>query len=148
MTQIEHPFGTMMSGEIAAEVLDPQGLAPPAIVQHDHPFVIQVKWQIQGGMALYLSGKWRIRAFVNGLSTPDRMMVADEIVDVESVPIDLSTMTREYPPLDLQVDSFQNLGLPEGAYKVVTLLNYKTNGGTPGEIAGFVEGPVIDVYVG
>ena len=120
------------------EVLDPD-LNPNRVLQSDLDWSIKVDWNISGLIAGGLGGVWQVRAYAESIGGGFEGQVgADVLVDLSAAP---ATASRSYTAT---VDVSAGF-LPDGAYKLVVLINY-TNGGLPQQMAAFVEGPVVQMY--
>jgi hypothetical protein len=139
----EHPFGALLSGVTTAAVNDPNGINPPStIIQTEHAWEVRVNWEVTGLVAPFLGGEWLVSAFAESIGPGGEQQVgATAVVPLASAP-PLPTPRQYAATINVAAGT-----LTPGAYKLVTLITYQ-NGGFPLEMAGFVEGPVVQIYVG
>lgn len=133
------PDPTHLTGTITGlQVLDPDQ-NPNRVLQSDLPWSIQVDWNISGLIVGGLGGIWQVRAYAESIGGGFEGQVgADVLVDLNTAP---ATPSRSYTATVNVPAGF----LPDGAFKLVVLINY-TNGGLPQQMAAFVEGPVVQMY--
>lgn len=137
----EEPFGGLLDGTITANVVvDPVGLAPNTIIQAEDPFFVHVTWAMTGAVAPFLGGDWQLRVYAESIGGGFEGQLG------ATVNIPMSAAPALPLPRNYHGDvSVAGNTLPPGTYRLVTLINY-TNGGVPLEMAGFQEGPIIQVY--
>ncbi|RME49230.1 MAG: hypothetical protein D6791_01225 [Chloroflexi bacterium] len=135
----EHPLGGFLTGTISHTVQDPAGINPPStVIQTDDPWNVQVQWSIDGVAAWLLGGEWHLRVFAESIGPGPEVLLGTATVPLATVP----------PPPPRNFTHTINVPagtLPEGTYRLVTVINY-TNGGVPAEMAGFDDGTVIQLY--
>lgn len=133
---------TLLTGDLSTEVLDPHGITPPVtIIRTSDLWKVKADWYIQGPAAPLISGKWTWRVFAESIGAGPELELGKKEVPVDVV-WDLVTLRRDYPDNTIDVTAGT---LPAGVYRLVSVLNY-ANMGVPLEIAGFVEGPVVQIY--
>ncbi|GIK40001.1 MAG: hypothetical protein KJ077_19500 [Anaerolineae bacterium] len=136
----EHPFtGPAMTATASAVVLDPAGVQPSTIIQTEDAWRIRVNWQISGAAAPMLAGDWTVRAFLESIGPGFEGQVGPTRVVPLNPPA--PALVRNYTT-DIDVPGNT---VAAGTYKLVTLINY-AHLGVPGEMAAFVEGPVLQFY--
>ena len=136
----EHPFNGLLLGQVTAMVKDPNGVDPATIIQFDHDFAIEVDVILDGRAAPYLCGQFVIKTFAESIGPGNEKQIgATQTVSLDTVPV-LPTPRHYTATINVTAQT-----LAPGAYRLVTLLTYQ-NGGTPLEIAGHVEGPIIQIY--
>ncbi len=135
----EHPFGGLLTGTISTLVEDPSGISPPSsIIQTDDAWQVVVSWNISGIAAMFLGGNWTVRVFVESIGPgPEVQVGTTQVVPLSAAPPATSRSYNTTMPVGAGV-------LPEGSYKLVTLLNYE-NAGVSGEMAAFVESPIVQI---
>jgi len=143
--EFEHPFGAAMTASGTVTVLDPAaGAFPPTtIIQRDHAWKVQVEWEINGPAAPAVGGEWVVRCYLESIGPgfEGQIGVPETVPLADAPPLPLP---REYER-EIDIDAAEILGISDGAYRLVTLINYE-NGGIPGEIAGHQEGPIVQFY--
>ena len=141
MSKFEHPFGNFLNGYGQIIVRDPNGITPPStIIQEDDPFELLVTWKICGDFAPYLGGTWKIEAFAESIGPGEECQIGT----TRSIPL------ASVPPIGKQrefetVIQVKEGELGAGAYRIIVLITYN-NLGHPLEIAGCLEGPIIQLY--
>lgn len=135
----EHNFGALLTVTDSAVVEDPAGISPPThIIQEDDAWRIRVDWSLSGFLAPFLGGvDYEVSAYADSLAGGYEGQIGTT-QNVAGGPLNLQAVINV--PAGNMVG-----GLPAGAYKLTTLITCNA-GGVPLEMAGFLEGPVIQVY--
>jgi hypothetical protein len=129
-------------------VLDPGG-APNTIIVRNDPFRIHVEWSVNQPGASLLGGQWLVRAYAESIGPGQEELLTP------ALPINVSAGTPnagpparldyqadiDVPPFRLQSEQDPN---SSGVYKLVVVVTHQNFGG-PTVLAGFSEGPVIQV---
>jgi hypothetical protein len=143
----EAPFGGLLTGTAEITVKDPAGITPPStIIQTDDAWQVEVKWEIDGAIAPFIGGEWEVSVFVEAIGPGEEKQVGT----TKNVPLSNAAplpLPRQYTTA-VDVPAFDpnaGVGLDKGAYRLVTLVNFK-HLGVPLEMAAFVEGPILQVY--
>jgi hypothetical protein len=129
----------------SVQVLDPGG-APNTILVKTDPFGIRVRWSIDQPGASLLGGQWLLRAYAESVGPGQEQLLTPPL------PINVSAGTPAPGRLDYQADITvpPNTLLSEqdpnssGVYKLVVVVTHQNFGG-PTVLAGFSEGPVIQI---
>lgn len=131
--------GPQLAGDITAQVLDPAGITPPEkIIRENDPWAVKANWHIQGPVAPIVGGDWKVSVYAESMGPGAEANLGSQNVAVNSAP----------PPSPRNYTATINVPagtLPAGVYRLVTVLNY-SNLGVPQEIAGFAEGPFVQIY--
>lgn len=138
---LEVPFPNILSGSISASVLDPQDPGTPqTIIETDDDWNVDVHWQLQGPLAPFLAGTFTLRIFAESLaaSSFEGQIGATQTFNLNAAP---PSTTRNYAA-NVVIPAGS---VPTGVYKITTVLTY-ANLGVPLEMAGFVEGPLVQLY--
>lgn len=136
----EDLFPADLTGDIHLHVLDPNGITPPqAIIQSDDDWSVRADWFIDDAAAPLLGGDWTLHVYFESMGGGPEGALGSM-----NVPLNAA------PPLPLPRNYSATINvtagtLPAGVYKLVAVLNY-ANMGVKQEIAGFTEGPMIQVY--
>ncbi len=142
MAEFEDPVfnDLLLKGSATSVVEDPLGLAPPhTIIQSDDAWRVRVNWSIEGLLAGFLGGDFQARVFYESIGGG----LEGELPTPPSTPV---ASVPAIPPRNYEAVVDVPAGfLAPGAYRLVTLINY-SNLGVPQEMAGFVEGPIIQIY--
>ncbi|MFO7684305.1 MAG: hypothetical protein R6X34_30105 [Chloroflexota bacterium] len=138
---------TNVKGKVRVpQVRDLGGVYPPhRIIQTDDAWEILSRWEIDDVGASYLGGTWTVRIFAEAMGPGADKELAKAEVDLSAVAA--LPLPRQYEYL-FEIPAFDvnpAKGLEPGVYKLVTVVNY-ANGGFPLEMAGFREGPIIQIY--
>lgn len=137
-----------VTGNVSLTVLDPSGIAPTTIIQTDHAWQVRVNWFINGVVAPFIGGKWKVRVFAESMGNGAEKQIGDTMeVDLNSTP-PLPT-PRNYTTT-LNIPRFADdavKGLDKGLYRLTTAVLYE-NLLVPLEMAGFQEGPIVQIYEG
>jgi hypothetical protein len=135
----EDLFPADMTGNIDATVLDPHGITPPTtIIRVTDDWGVHVEWYIDGPAAPLLGGEWTVTVYAESIGAGPEMQLGNKVVDLDT---QLPAPPRNYEATINVVAGT----LPAGVYRLVSVLNY-ANMGVPLEIAGFVEGPLVQIY--
>lgn len=135
-----------LTGTLSATVTEP-GKTPRNIIQTDHAWQIEVKWEINGAPAMFLGGEWEVSAYAESIGAGEEKQIGDtKTVPLAAAPV---MPPRQYnttinvPPFS--ADAVR--GLDEGRYRVVVSILYK-HLGVPLEMAAFQELPFVMIYEG
>ncbi len=134
----EHNFGALLVVNDSAVVQDPSGIGPTHILQENDAWSIRVNWDLGGFMAPFMGGvNYEVSAYADSLAGGFEGQIG-------------ATQPVAGGPLVFQavidVPAAAAGGLTAGAYRLTTLIICKDAAGNPLEMAGFLEGPVIQVY--
>ena len=143
----EAPFGDLLTGTAEITVKDPAGITPPStIIKTDDAWQVEVKWEIDGVAASFIGGEWEVSVFVEAIGPGAEKQVGTTknvpLSDAAPLPLPRAYTTAVDVPA---FDPNTGAGLDKGAYRLITLVNYK-NQNMPLEMAAFVEGPILQVY--
>lgn len=127
------------TGSITAfAVLDPAGLQPTIVIRTTDTWHVRINWRIDGIVANALAGTWRVAAFLESIGAGFEGQIGPTVnINLNVDPV----APREYSAL-ITVPP----GTPAGTYKLVVTVNYLELGGTPGFMAGYEEGPVLQFF--
>lgn len=143
-TLFEKPTSLTFNSDMTVAVLDPNGVAPTTIIQRDDDWEIEVKLHMDGGATSYLGGTFEVKAYLESIGGGFEGQVGETKI------VSLNGNDPQDLPAKIKVPAAKNMPSPQpqaGAYKLVTIMTYhKLNSNKPGEIAGFVEGPVVQLY--
>jgi len=123
----------------AFAVLDPVGLQPTIIVRTTDTWFVRIEWQIDGIIADALAGTWQVRAFLESIGQGFEGQVGAQNINLN---VDPTTPRNYATTLTIPANT-----VPAGTYKLVTTINYLTPANQPGFMAGYEEGPVLQVFV-
>lgn len=126
-------------------MLDPGG-APNTIIQRQDPFLIRTQFSVDQPGASLLGGQWQLRAYVESIGPGQEVQVGTAALAVSAgVPAGGPprleyTVDVNVPGNTLSAENANN----SGVYKIVVVVTHQNFGG-PTVLAGFSEGPVIQV---
>ncbi len=127
------------TGQITAfAVLDPNGLAPTTIIRTTDQWFVRVDWVIAGIVADSLAGTWQVRAFLESMGPGFEGQVGQQNINLA---VDPTTPRNYSSTLAIPANT-----VPAGTYKLVVTVNYLTPANQPGFMAGYEEGPIIQVF--
>lgn len=138
----------ILTGTIGAVVLAEGvgGATPSTIIKSTTPFTVSVNWAIDGLISPMFAGTWIVRIFAESIGPGPEVALTPPA----GIPINLAvdpTAPRNYSAAQLVPAGT----LLPGTYRLVTTVTYNLLSppnppGTPGPMAGFQEGPIIQVY--
>ena len=142
------PVRGLFDGEIWAAVYERGGISPTNVIRIDQSWGVIVKWKTSGCLARMICGKWRLQLCLESIGPGLEMRLPAEpkCVDLEpcSGKDDSHTIYYkchiEIPPGTVTAD---HCSIP---YKLVTTLTYLEPCGTPGPIAAYVEGQILQFF--
>lgn len=143
MANLEVPFPGVLTGTINAIVTDPNDPGTPqTIIERDDDWHVIVDWQIDGPLAPFMAGEFTVKCYLESVaeSSFEGQIGPTFAVNLNNAPA-LPTPRKYHADFDMLAAS----NPPAGVYKLTTVLTYK-NLGVPLELAGFVEGPMIQLY--
>jgi hypothetical protein len=134
------PTGLTTSGP-TVEVYNAAGNVD-RVLDTGESFSIQIDWAISGGSAPLLAGTWTVRAFAESVGPGPEVLLGTASVALAG-PLSFSATIPIPAPAGNQLPS----GPPpiSGVYKIVTVITHTNAFGAATEMAGFEEGPVIQM---
>jgi hypothetical protein len=145
----EFPTVPVPSTGPTVTVLDP-AQAPTTILDADQPFSLRIDWTIGGGWLPAIGGEWLVRAYAESVGPGDEKQLG------VTMTVPLSTWTPGPNPGERSFTTTINVAPGElkaeqpppdeqsGVYQLVTIITHQ-NFGADTELAGFAEGPVIQM---
>jgi hypothetical protein len=118
----------------------PPGAAPSNIIRTNQSWSVKFDWTTSGPLNYLMNGKWIMKVYLE-------KMGAGEV----DLPASLSSKTAAFVSAP---NSYSNTitvpagNVPEGLYKIAVSLTMVGPTGTPGPIAGFAEGELVQFYDG
>jgi hypothetical protein len=141
MAVLETPFPAILSGTINSIVTDPADPGTPqTIIERDDDWHVLANWSLTGPLAPFMAGKFTVKVFVEDIAATSfqGQIGATSVIDLNAAPV---SQNRQYSA-DFLIPA---ASVPSGVYRLTTVLTY-ANLGVPLEMAGFVEGPLIQLY--
>ncbi len=130
-------------------------LSPTTIIRTDQPWRVHIEWRTRGLAAAVQGGQFKVNAYLESIGPGQdlRLPLATAI----SKPL-LSGVLSAVPAPDFwQRDYAADVSVAPGVvptdpeasrpYKLVVAITYDMPSGTPGPMAGFQEGPILQFYV-
>lgn len=130
-----------IEGDIQALVVLDPAFTPSTIVRRDTNCHIQTKWHIKGLLALGLGGAWTVRAFLESMGPGAEMVAGTQAVLMSAGTIVLPDKKEFTSTIQVNAGS-----VPAGVYKLVVAITYTEPGGTPGPLAAYQEGPIVQFF--
>jgi hypothetical protein len=129
-------------------VLDPGG-APETIIDTDDTFTVQVRWSVEEPGAAVLGGRWLVRAYAESIGPGQEQQLGQtRFINVGNfTPIAGPPAARGYeanvavPAGTLAAESATS----SGVYKLAVIVTHENPNGSATALAGFSEGPVIQM---
>jgi hypothetical protein len=128
-------------------VLDPGG-APETIIDTDDTFTIQVRWSVEEPGAAVLGGRWLVRAYAESIGPGQEQQLGQtRRVNVANFTPIATPPARGYeanvdvPAGTLDAESAAS----SGVYKLAVIVTHENPNGSPTELAGFSEGPIVQM---
>ena len=116
-------------------VLDPGG-APETIIDTGDTFTLQVRWSVEEPGAAVLGGRWLVRAYAESIGPGQEQQLGQtRFVNVGNfTPIAVPAGTHA-----------AESATSSGVYKLAVIVTHENPNGSATELAGFSEGPVIQM---
>ena len=128
-------------------VLDPGG-APETIIDTGDTFTIQVRWSVEEPGAAVLGGRWLVRAYAESIGPGQEEQLG------QTRRVNVANFTPIGPPaargyeanVDVPAGSLDaESATSSGVYKLAVIVTHENPNGSPTELAGHREGPVIQM---
>lgn len=132
-----------LHGHIQATVMEHGGTAPTTIIRTDQAWAVDLTWQLHGPLVPMICGHWCLHIFMESIGSGPEFSLPDpgpEILIPVNQPSGNYSHHFHVPAGRVTADHCST------PYKVVVAITYKTQYGTPGPLAGFVEGPILQFY--
>lgn len=124
-------------------------ISPTVVIDHDNPpssiikttdhFHVLVDWYVDGTVVSLMGGDFEVKACFESIGPGSEKSFGPVVIPVSA---GTGTPTHKSYHADIWVNDH---GLSAGAYNMIVVLTYK-NGGVPGNIAGFSDEKIIQVY--
>lgn len=137
--QLEH---FRVEGTCACEVVEvtPPGVVPSNLIRRDQDWGVHLMWTTRGELAPILDAEWRIQILLEAIGVAEYQL--PEQYRLRTVPFDQHMIHQYNITLDIP-----KLIVPVGVYKLVVVMSLvgKTTG-VPAPVAGFAEGPLLNIF--
>ncbi len=129
-------------------VLDPGG-APETIIDTDDTFTVRVRWSVEEPGAAVLGGRWLVRAYAESIGPGQEEQLGQiRRVNVANfAPLAGPPAARGYEAnVDVLAGTLDaESATSSGVYKLAVIVTHENPNGSPTELAGHTEGPVIQM---
>jgi hypothetical protein len=130
-----------IKGKIAAYAHEHGGVQPKSIIRTDEEWAVAIRWQLEGPLVQFISGKWHIHLYLESIGPGAELRLPIKEIEMK---VDRKDGKYSYevvvPPNMVPVDHDST------PFKLVTVVTYITPYGDPGPMAGFVDGQVLQFY--
>jgi len=142
------PFETPLPPEFyavnitTAAVREYGGVNPVTIIRTDQRWDVQIEWQTSGLIKSWVAGNWHLTIYLESMGPGEdyKLVDANEAI-VPLLPAPPNYLFQYHPDFDAGV-------VPAGVYKLILTITYTALDDTPGEMAGYWEGPMLQFYAG
>jgi hypothetical protein len=133
------------------QVLDPGG-TPNTIIDTDDPFKLRVTWSVNQPGASLLGGQWTVVGYAESIGPGQEKRIGNPASLAVSAGVPAAGPARLEYSVDIDVPANELLAEEpsgsgqnsSGVYKLTAIVVHQNFGG-PTVLAGFVEGPVIQM---
>ena len=131
---------TQQDRGILIELIDVYDLERTNLVPASHPCRIHIEWRISGPLVSTLDGKWRVIGYAESIGPGVDLDLGNvRLVDISEGTWIESTQRHYYTDIDVASST-----LKPGLYKLVVTINLISSTGSPGPIAAYEEGPIVE----
>lgn len=116
--------------------------APASVIRTDQEWAVRVRFETSGGLSEHLPGTWHLGVYLESIGPGPEAQVA-----LKHVPLTPGPGTVVYNE-DLVIPA-NTIAVPNHQttpFKLVTTVSFIWPDGTPGPMAGYLEGPIIQMY--
>jgi hypothetical protein len=144
----EHPFGVgALVCRATMDVVETGAgaYAPSTVIQRDQTWEVRFHWEIDGPAADMLGGTWVVTLALESIG-PGAEWDHHDAVEVDSAGLALPRVYNNTFPMPVNSPL-----LPEGTYRLMGIITHHNhdplnNAVHPSEIAGYLEGPIVQLY--
>jgi hypothetical protein len=117
--------------------------SPATIIRTTEPGTISVDWEIYGAAVPALEGNWIVTAYFEAIGPG-----VDQEISQKSVAVKSGIYSAiPYPHFSYKLDLPIPIGISSSSiYKPVGTVTFQLPDGTTGPIAGYDEGPLVQLY--
>ena len=139
--------GIWLGGKIEMDVFDPFGIPSGNIIAVEDGFKVEVKVELKGPGVGMLIGEWVMNLFLEkyGIGNDDLLATL-----ADAVPLDANIhpgQTNYKWEFTLSSARLVTHNL-DGAYRLIAVVTTKEPAGTPGAMAAYCEGPILQFFKG
>ncbi|MCG3160713.1 MAG: hypothetical protein JMDDDDMK_01782 [Acidobacteria bacterium] len=137
------PAPNLLHGHIEATVMEHGGTTPTTIIRADQAWAVDLHWDLHGALVPMISGMWVVHIYLESIGPGAELKLPDPAPEIK---IPVNQISGHYA---------HHFHVPAGRvpathgstpYKLVAAITYETQYGTPGPMAGYVEGPILQFY--
>jgi hypothetical protein len=140
-------FPPAMSGSgPSLQVLDPGG-APNTIIKTTDAFTVRLRFAVDQPGASLLGGQWLVRAYAESVGPGQEQQIGNTVAQNVSAGVPGGPPARLEYTVDVNVPAgtLDDEGAASsGVYKLAAIVTHQNFGG-PTVLAGFVEGPIVQL---
>jgi hypothetical protein len=140
-------FPPAMSGSgPSLQVLDPGG-APNTIIKTTDAFTVRLRFAVDQPGASLLGGQWLVRAYAESVGPGQEQQIGNTVAQNVSAGVPGGPPARLEYTVDVNVPAGtldDESATSSGVYKLAAIVTHQNFGG-PTVLAGFVEGPIVQL---
>lgn len=129
-----------LTGDVDELALLDSGFSSKLIVRRTEQCQVRVKWHIDGLFAAALGGRWKIKAGLESMGPGQEYSFA-----APDVPLSAGTVVGTQRNYEAMVTIPAN-SVNENAYRLVATITYVEPGNTPGPLAAYHEGAIVQFF--
>jgi len=140
------PAPGLLHGHIYATVMEHGGATPTNIIRSDQAWGVDFTWDLHGTLVPMICGYWCLHVCLESVGPGQELKLPDSIPGAPEVKIPVNQASGHYSyhfHVPAGVVQPQHCSTP---YKLVATITYETQYGSPGPLAGYVDGPVLQFY--
>lgn len=141
----QSPFNDVadFQGHIDMVTITEDGLAPSTIIRYDGKFKVVVKFHFHGTVLSYWDGTLHTKLYCEGLGNDFEKLLTEKDIDIVADRSEYKVETDWVFP----ENQFSAEGVPmkEGVYRLTAAVTYTNTNNKPQELAGFRQGPMIQI---
>ncbi len=139
------PAPNLLHGHIEATVMEHGGTVPTNIIRADQAWGVDLHWDLHGSLVPMICGYWCVHVCLESIGSGPELKLPDDIPAAE-VKIPVNQISGHYSyhfHVPAGVVKPEHCSTP---FKLVATITYETQYKTPGPMAGYVEGPILQFY--
>ena len=116
--------------------------APMTVIRADQEWAVRVRFDTSGDLSEVLTGTWHVGVFIESIGPGPEAEIA-----LLHTPLTPAAGTVHYS-VDAIIPA-NSIAVPDHQtrpFKLVTTVSYIQPDGNPGPMAGFLEGPIVQLY--
>lgn len=142
--EMNYPLTGLLTGNIDVHLHEIGSVNPVTILEADKDFIVHIRWSVSGPLAPLVAGSWNVNVFFESIGPGPELKLPNTTL---TIPLTPSFGVNSYDAsVTIPANTLQGVDTTV-PYKMVATVTYRLPNGRPGPMAGFVESPVIQVYV-